>query len=138
MKLESWHSSEDKRRWKIVRTDNYTDVPGEIVTADETTGECSLHVAGETKTFPNMTGLVHVSGVIDPAATAATMRDPHRVLIDASDRIGNVEQLRALRAVGYAGPASFEPFAASVHASASIESDLRTSLAYLKKAMGEA
>ena len=23
MKLESWHSTEDKRRWKIVRTDNY-------------------------------------------------------------------------------------------------------------------
>jgi hypothetical protein len=42
VKLESWHSSEDKRRWKIVRTDNYTDVPGEIVTADETTGECSM------------------------------------------------------------------------------------------------
>jgi len=78
-------------------------------------------VAGEIKTFPRMTGLVHVSGVIDPAATAATMRDPHRVLIDASDRIGNVEQLRALLAGGYAGPASFEPFAASVHASASIE-----------------
>ena len=49
MKLESWHSSEDKRRWKIVRTDNYTDVTGEIVTADETTGECSLHVGGETE-----------------------------------------------------------------------------------------
>jgi hypothetical protein len=61
MKLESWHSSEDKRPhgtspWaegsrKIVRTDNYTDVPGEIVTADETTGECSLQVGGETKTL---------------------------------------------------------------------------------------
>jgi hypothetical protein len=49
VKLESWHSSEDKRRWKIVRTDNYTDVAGEIVTADETTGECSIHVGGETK-----------------------------------------------------------------------------------------
>jgi len=51
VKLESWHSSEDKRRWKIVRTDTYTDVAGEIVTADETTGECSMHVGGETKTL---------------------------------------------------------------------------------------
>ena len=50
MKLESWHSSKEKRRWKIVRTDNYTDVAGEIVSADETTGECSIHVGGETKT----------------------------------------------------------------------------------------
>ncbi len=51
MKLESWHSSEDKSRWKIVRTDKYTDVPGEIVVADEETGECSLFVGGETKTL---------------------------------------------------------------------------------------
>ncbi len=53
MKLESWHSSEDKRLWKIVRTDyvNGGEVPGEIVTADETTGECSVRVNGETKTY---------------------------------------------------------------------------------------
>ena len=49
MKLESWHSTEDKRRWKIVRTDDYTDVAGEIITADETTGECCVHIGGETK-----------------------------------------------------------------------------------------
>ena len=51
MKLESWHTSEDKRRWKIVRTDNYTDFPGEIVSADETICECSLQVGGETETL---------------------------------------------------------------------------------------
>jgi hypothetical protein len=50
MKLESWHSSEDKRKWKIVRTDYYTDVPGDIITADEATGECSIFVGGEMKT----------------------------------------------------------------------------------------
>ena len=52
MKLESWHSAEDKRKWKIVRTDSYDDVPGDIVTADEDTGECTLVVAGETKSVP--------------------------------------------------------------------------------------
>jgi hypothetical protein len=51
MKLESWHSTEDKRRWKLVRTDNYSDVPGDIITADEATGECCLQVGGETKTL---------------------------------------------------------------------------------------
>jgi len=51
MKLESWHSTEDKRRWKIVRTDNYTDVPGEIITADEATGECGMRLSGESKTL---------------------------------------------------------------------------------------
>jgi len=38
MKLESWHTAEDKAKWKLVRTDNYTDVPGDIVTADEISG----------------------------------------------------------------------------------------------------
>ncbi len=42
MNLESWHSTEDKRRWKVVRTDSYIDVPGEIDTANETTGECCM------------------------------------------------------------------------------------------------
>jgi 2-keto-myo-inositol isomerase len=39
------------------------------------------------------------------------MRDKHRVLVDRKDRIGNVEQIRALLAAGYNGPFSFEPFA---------------------------
>jgi hypothetical protein len=51
MKLESWNSTEDKARWKVVRTDYYSDVPGEILTADEATGECCLYIAGETKTL---------------------------------------------------------------------------------------
>jgi 2-keto-myo-inositol isomerase len=88
-------------------------------------------VAGEKKLFPQHTGLVHISGVDDPAATAATMRDPHRVLVDAKDRIGNLEQLSALRAGGYRGLISFEPFAASVHASTTIEKDLRASLDFV-------
>ena len=62
MNLESWHSSEDKRRWKIVRTDSYADVEGEIVTANEATGECSLQVGGET----------------DQNAEFWPRRDPHR------------------------------------------------------------
>jgi hypothetical protein len=51
MKLESWHTTEDKSRFKLVRTDDYTDIPGEIVLADEATGECCVIVAGETKTL---------------------------------------------------------------------------------------
>lgn len=51
MKIESFDSAEEKRRWRLVRTDNYDDVPGEIITADEATGECCVHVGGETKTL---------------------------------------------------------------------------------------
>ena len=39
------------------------------------------------------------------------MRDAHRVLVDGRDRLGNVEQIRALAAGGYTGPCQFEPFA---------------------------
>jgi hypothetical protein len=51
MKLESWAAPEEKRRWKLVRTDDYTDVAGEIITADEISGECCVHVGGETKSL---------------------------------------------------------------------------------------
>ena len=54
MRLETWHSAEERRRWKIVRTDTYTDVPGEIISADEATGECCLQITvyenGQAKT----------------------------------------------------------------------------------------
>ena len=38
------------------------------------------------------------------------IRDEHRVLVGHGDRLGNVGQIRALLAGGYAGPFSFEPF----------------------------
>jgi 2-keto-myo-inositol isomerase len=42
------------------------------------------------------------------------MRDSHRVLVGPKDRLGNIAQLKALRAGGYDGPISFEPFAAEL------------------------
>ena len=51
MKLEAWHPAEIKRRLKVIRTDNYTDVPGEIITADEESGECCMQMANETKSL---------------------------------------------------------------------------------------
>lgn len=73
------------------------------------------HLAGEPELFPDMTGMVHISGVDDPALCVADMRDPHRVLVDADDRLDNVGQIRALVAGGYSGLFSFEPFAPDVH-----------------------
>jgi 2-keto-myo-inositol isomerase len=61
--------------------------------------------------FPELTGLVHISGVDDPSVTIDAMRDSHRVLVGPRDRLGNISQIRALRAAGYAGAFSFEPFA---------------------------
>jgi 2-keto-myo-inositol isomerase len=73
------------------------------------------HLAGEAQLFPDRTGLVHISGVEDPVGVA-DMRDSHRVLVGPRDRLGNIAQIAALRAAGYAGPLSFEPFAAEIAA----------------------
>ncbi|PZM16478.1 TIM barrel protein [Rhizobium tubonense] len=89
------------------------------------------HLAGETATFPRMTGLVHISGVSDPDVSVANMRDPHRVLVDENDRLDNLGQIKALREAGYIGPFSFEPFAPDVHALERPAVALKASMDYL-------
>jgi 2-keto-myo-inositol isomerase len=69
------------------------------------------HLAGEPALFPELTGLVHISGVVNPLLAISDMRDAHRVLVDEGDRIGNLVQIGALLRGGYTGPVSFEPFA---------------------------
>jgi 2-keto-myo-inositol isomerase len=71
--------------------------------------------AGGGPMFPDYTGIIHISGIADPALGLADMRDEHRGLVDENDRIGNVQQIADLLAAGYSGPVSFEPFAADVH-----------------------
>ena len=88
-------------------------------------------VAGETALFPERTGLVHISGVEDRAVPRETMRDPHRVLVGADDRLDNLGQIRALDKGGYRGPLSFEPFAPSVAESRDIEGDLSASMGFV-------
>lgn len=89
------------------------------------------HLAGEVELYPHRTGLVHISGVTDPAVAVDDMLDAHRVLVDADDRLDNVPQIRALIEGGYTGPFSFEPFAADVHALADPEAALRASMDHL-------
>ena len=86
------------------------------------------HVAGEAAIFPDLTGLVHISGVNDRDVAVGDLRDSHRVLVDGADRIDNVGQVGALLDAGYGGPFSFEPFAASVHSAPDIAGALRTSM----------
>lgn len=72
-------------------------------------------LAGEPDIFPERTGLIHISGVSDQNVGVDDMRDPHRVLVGPGDRLDNIGQIRALRAAGYKGEFSFEPFAPAVH-----------------------
>lgn len=92
-------------------------------------------LAGFGPIFPDLTGIVHVSGVTDPV-WLDDMRDPHRVLVDGDDILGNVAQIRALRAAGYAGPVSYEPFAPSVHALADPGPALRASMDFIRAGVG--
>lgn len=89
-------------------------------------------VAGETDIFADRTGLIHVSGVVDPKHTAATMRDPQRVLVDGHDMIDNKGQVKKLMAAGYAGYVSFEPFSSVVHKSKQIAREVARSMDYLE------
>lgn len=89
------------------------------------------HLAGETQIFPELTGLVHISGVSDPSVPVDKMLDAHRVLVDAGDRLGNIAQIKALIASGYAGPFSFEPFSAEIQASSDPAPALRASMDYI-------
>ena len=67
----------------------------------------------EQKLDVPLVGLVHASGV-EARIGKETMKDGHRVLVTAGDRMGNVEQIARLLARGYAGDVSLEPFSEQV------------------------
>lgn len=90
------------------------------------------HLAGEDTFFPELTGLVHISGVDDVDLGVNQMRDGHRVLVGGADRLGNLPQLRRLLDLGYTGLVSFEPFADSVASAADIEAQLAASMAFIR------
>jgi 2-keto-myo-inositol isomerase len=95
------------------------------------------HLAGETEFFPERTGIVHISGVVDPDVAVENLLDPHRVLVDAADRLENVSQIERLLALGFDGPFSFEPFAAEVQALADPGAALRESMAHVTEQLTE-
>lgn len=90
------------------------------------------HLSGEDIFYPDLTGLVHISGVEEAAVTVGEMRDGHRVLVGREDRLGNVRQLATLRARGYRGHASFEPFSDEIARAADIEQRLRESIGHIR------
>lgn len=92
------------------------------------------HLAGETEFFPDWTGLVHISGVVDPGVAVDDMLDAHRVLVDGQDRLGNLSQISALIRGGYRGAFSFEPFAAQVHDDPDPEAALEASIGHIRSA----
>ena len=84
------------------------------------------YLAQEEEFFPELTALVHISGVtVEKPRSAIT--DDDRILVTASDIMGNKKQLEALSAAGWRGWRSYECFSSDV---AHLESeDLATQIA---------
>ena len=93
-------------------------------------------VAGEAESYPELTGLVHISGVGDRSLPAAGLADGHRGLIGEDDRIDNVAQIERLLAGGYGGPFSFEPFAKDVHSLRDPQRALGQSMGFIRRRLG--
>lgn len=92
-------------------------------------------LAGGGPIFADYTGIVHISGIVDPKLGLSDMRDGHRGLVDEHDRIGNIAQIADLLAVGYTGPISFEPFAADVHELSAPEAAYARSFQFIEAQM---
>lgn len=90
------------------------------------------HLAGETDVFPEMTGIVHMSGVDDTRVCLGDLRDAHRGLVGPQDRLGNIAQIKSLLAGGYTGPFSFEPFAEDIHAMENPQGALADSMDFIR------
>lgn len=89
------------------------------------------HLAGEPDLFPELTGLIHISGVENPSVAVSDMRDSHRVLVGPQDRLDNIGQIAALRRGGYIGPLSFEPFAEELRQLTDPAATLRQSMNFV-------
>jgi 2-keto-myo-inositol isomerase len=96
------------------------------------------HLAHGGPVFAAHTGIIHISGVTDPALALSEMADRHRVLVDEADRLGNVAQIGALRAAGYAGPISLEAFAPEIHALADPAAAIGASFAFIEARLAAA
>ncbi len=93
------------------------------------------YLAEEDIFYPDLTGLVHISGVEDASLANGAMRDAHRILVGKNDRLGNMAQLKTLIARGYQGVISFEPFADEIQQAKDGEKQLLASMNFIKEAL---
>ncbi|MCB1518628.1 MAG: TIM barrel protein [Hyphomicrobiaceae bacterium] len=89
-------------------------------------------IAADPDIFAAQTALVHISGISHPDVPLDESQDAHRVLIDETDRVGNVTQIIELQRRGYRGPFSFECTEPAIHALPDLESRLERSMNFLR------
>lgn len=93
---------------------------------------------GDTQLFPQHIGLAHMSGIARTDQAPAELVEPDRGLIFLGDRVGNIAQLRALKAAGYQGFVSMEPFSPTVQTDPELAARLRASLEYVSTLLNAA
>lgn len=92
-------------------------------------------IAGAPPPVFARTGMVHLSGVDDPATPLAAEGDGARILVGPADRIDNLGQVRAFLAAGYTGPFSFECTDPSVLGMADPGPAIAASFAHIEAAL---
>lgn len=70
-------------------------------------------LSGEKLFYPEETGLMHVSGVVEQLQPGQ-YTDEHRIFITPEDIMSNVSQISEMKEKGYAGYISLEPFSSKV------------------------
>ena len=90
-------------------------------------------LAGGGPFFPEQSGMLHISGVSIPDVPFSALEDGHRILVDGSDRLGNIRQIDKMLSSGYGGPVSFEAFAPSVQQSEDPVRHLRVSMQFVEE-----
>ncbi|TIP27754.1 MAG: xylose isomerase [Mesorhizobium sp.] len=92
----------------------------------------------DTAIFPEYTGIVHISGVVEKGLPRETLTEPLRGFVGDDDICGNIEQLRILFRGGYDGFISFEPFDPALQRLDDPRPPLKASIAYLHSSFAPA
>lgn len=89
-------------------------------------------LSNEKEFFPEMTGLVHISGV-ERLADKNPITDEDRVLIGDKDTMSNREQINTLLEGGYKGVIAIEAFSSQIQklSADDLEVELKNSLNYI-------
>jgi 2-keto-myo-inositol isomerase len=90
---------------------------------------------GDTQLFPERIGLAHMSGIARIDLKPGELTEPDRGLIEDIDRVENLRQLRALKAAGYDGFVSMEPFSPVVQQSPLLIRELQASFDRVAQAL---
>jgi 2-keto-myo-inositol isomerase len=88
--------------------------------------------ARDMEHFPDLIGLVHVSGISRTDLKPEQLTEPDRGFVAASDITGCGEQVKQIIAKGYRGYVSMEPFDPAIHAAPDVRGELARSLSYLQ------